>query len=100
MPLTTTKIVLSPRAEKLHPDAKSQLAARAGSLTDKSICLVDNRKPNAGLLMESIAAVLSRDYAPRQITIVKKPRAGAALPKEVLEDIVAKYDAVVEGICS
>ncbi len=100
MALTTRKVVFSPRAEKFHSDARVHLAPRPGSLSNKAICLVDNRKPNAGLLMESIARILSRDYAPSRVTIVRKGRAGAQLANEMFEQIVTEYDVVVEGICS
>ncbi|MBI2907062.1 MAG: hypothetical protein HYX92_05340 [Chloroflexi bacterium] len=70
--------VLSPRAEKFHTAARSLLAAQLKGLAGKSVCVVDNRRPNAEPLMDAIAQILSRDYAPGKVTRIRKdPRPGA-----------------------
>lgn len=93
-------VLLSPRAEKFHRAQKFPLTPRLKGLSGKAICLVDNRRPNAQPLMDSIAEALARDYPDAKLTRFRKDVAASSINDAMLERIQTEYQAVVEALCS
>ncbi len=72
------------------------LAAPVSVLAGKRIGILDNTKPNAGLLLERLAQQLS---SRTRATVALVERKNAALParEQVLARLAAEVDAVLTG---
>ena len=87
--------------EVLNPVADSRaselpLARRESNLHGKTIGFLNNRKANAGLLLEKIAALLHERYG--EFMVVKgEKNASMAVPDEVLTRL-SHCDAVITAI--
>jgi hypothetical protein len=72
------------------------LAPRPGDLEGTVAGVLDNGKPNAGLLMAGIVAGLRARYGVRDVLVRHKPVAGPASP-QVIADLKAGCDFVLVG---
>ena len=68
--------------------AKS-LAARPRSLEGVTIALLDNSKPNAGVLLERVGALLAARGGARAVRAWSKPGASTGAAPAVIEEIAA-----------
>ena len=71
------------------------LAPRRGSLAGRSVGLLDNSKPHAGLLLERVAQLLAERAGVGPVTIWRKPT--AAQPAQVLDEIARRVEVVLTG---
>ncbi len=72
---------------------------RAGSpavLAGKRIGILDNTKPNAGLLLDRIAHRLA-ERTGAEVTVVEKKNAALAAPDQVLGRLIDEVDLVLTG---
>ena len=76
-------------------DAKN-LAPRLKSLKDARIGILDNCKEFADLVLGGVAAVLRRDYAPREVRFWRKSYLG--IPAPFIAEMAAGCDAVINGV--
>ncbi len=72
-----------------------RLARRPASLRGLRVGLLDNSKPNAGVLLEAVAAGLRRQAGAGEVRRWRKP--GSAGPAPDLEGIAAAADVVLTG---
>jgi hypothetical protein len=63
------------------------LAARPRSLEGTTIALLDNSKPNAGVLLERVGALLAARVGARAVRAWGKPGASTGAAPAVLEEI-------------
>lgn len=76
--------------EKLH----AELAPRLESFADKTIGLIDNIKPNAGLFLSYIEEMLKADYPSIQFQKVRKNFTSSRL---IADQLVGKVNGVVNA---
>ena len=65
------------------------LAARPRTLEGVTIALLDNSKPNAGVLLERLGALLATRGGARAVRAWRKPGASTGATAAVLEEIAA-----------
>jgi len=98
--MTTTSILeplLDPTgATEGHNDGT--LSPRPVSLTGLTVGLLDNTKPNSTLLLDEIAADLTRDYGIGEIKHYVKDYFGTPLKDELLAQIVSEVDIVITAV--
>jgi hypothetical protein len=85
--------VLSPLGAT--PDAVKPLATRRPSLAGLRIGVLDNSKPNAGVLLGRVAELLAARAGGATIHRWTKP--GASHPARMIEEIAASVDVVLTG---
>lgn len=71
------------------------LAPRPASLEGAVIGVLDNSKPNAGVLLEGVARALARKLGARDVRVWRKPGASIAATAAVLDEIAAQCGAVL-----
>jgi len=69
--------------------AAKALAARPRSLEGVTIALLDNSKPNAGVLLERVGALLAARGGARAVRAWGKPGSSIGASPAVLEEIAA-----------
>ena len=65
------------------------LAARPRTLAGMTIALLDNSKPNAGVLLERVGALLAARGGARAVRAWSKPGSSTGATPAVLEEIAA-----------
>ena len=80
------------------PAPRSRLAHRPASLHGLRLGLLDNSKPNAGLLLEGILEELQSQLEPSAVVRRRKPGAGVPGPEALLEELGAQCDAVIVAV--
>ena len=65
------------------------LAARPRTLEGVTIALLDNSKPNAGVLLERVGALLAARGGAREVRAWSKPGASTGATPAVIEEIAA-----------
>jgi hypothetical protein len=65
------------------------LAARPRTLEGVTIALLDNSKPNAGVLLERVGALLAARGGARAVRAWRKPGASTSAAPAVIEEIAA-----------
>jgi hypothetical protein len=76
----------------------STLSPRPVSLAGLTVGLLDNTKPNAMLLLDQIAADLTRDYGVGEIRRYVKDYFGTPIKDELFQQIVAEVDVVITAV--
>ena len=71
------------------------LARRRRSLTGLRIGVLDNSKPNAGVLLGTVAELLAGQAAGATLRRWTKP--GASIPSTQIDEIVANVDVLLTG---
>lgn len=71
------------------------LAPRRGPLANRSLGLLDNSKPNAGLLLEHVAELLAARAGIGPVRIWHKP--GSAQPAACLDEIAGSVEVLLTG---
>ena len=71
------------------------LAARRRDLRGCRIGILDNSKPNAGVLLGRVAQLLAERTGAGPIRIWQKP--GSSRPATVIDEVVAASDVVLTG---
>lgn len=80
------------------PSPRPRLALRPSSLRGLRLGLLDNSKPNAGLLLEGVLEELEQELEPRTVVRRRKPGAGVPGPDDLLGELEASCDAVVVAV--
>ncbi len=85
----------------LLPNGTADIAARAlaprlDSLRGKRIGILDNCKEFADLVLNGVAVVLRRDYAPAEVRFWRKSYLG--IPAPFTAEMAAGCDAVINGV--
>ena len=71
------------------------LAPRPGSLRGLRIGVLDNSKPNAGVLLRRLAELIAERAGAAEIVRWQKP--GASHPAAMMDDVVARADVLLTG---
>lgn len=74
------------------------LSPRPVSLKGLTVGLLDNTKPNSTLLLDEIAADLSRDYGIGEIKHYVKDYFGTPVKDELFQQIVSEVDIVITAV--
>lgn len=85
--------VLDPRGPVVR--AFKPLASRPGVLAGRSLGLLDNSKPNAGVLLERLAELLTARAAIGSVRIWRKP--SSAQPADFLDEVAESAELVLTG---
>lgn len=89
-------IVLDPRLERSSRIVAA--APRLESLADKRLGILWNNRLGGDRLLKHVGDVLKEKYGLRDVYFTKKTFVGNAAPAEIIDDLVAKVDAVVVGV--
>lgn len=73
-------------------------ARRLASLTKKRLGLLWNNRSGGDRLLKHVAELLHQKYNLAEIYFTKKTLIGNAAPPEIIDDLVARVDAVVAGV--
>lgn len=73
-----------------------RLAPRLSTIEGARIGILDNCKEFADLVLSGVAAVLRRDYAPREVRFWRKRYLG--IPAPFIAEMAAGCDAVINGV--
>jgi hypothetical protein len=88
--------VLNPLGARTSASATAKpLAARPRSLRGLRIGVLDNSKPNAGVLLVRVAELIAERENAAEIVRWQKP--GASYPAAMMDDIVARADVLLTG---
>jgi hypothetical protein len=71
------------------------LATRPTALAGRRIGVLDNSKPNAGVLLGRLAERLVADHGAKSVTRWQKP--GSSRPATVIDEIARAVDVVLTG---
>jgi hypothetical protein len=88
--------VLNPLGHRASgASATKPLAPRPRSLRGLRIGVLDNSKPNAGVLLVRVAELIAARE--RAAGIVRWQKPGASYPAAMMDDIVARADVLLTG---
>ena len=73
-------------------------AKRLKSLANKRLGLLWNNKPGGDRLLRNVAELLHHKHNLAEIYFTKKMFIGNAAPPEIIDDLVARVDAVVAAL--
>ena len=77
------------------PRRLKPLTPRRGALAGRTVGLLDNSKPNARVLLERVAELLSARAGTASVRIWTKPT--SAQPAECLDEIARSVEVVLTG---
>lgn len=86
-------VTLDPRDTSTTQSAG--IAPRPGSLDGKVIGLLSNNKPNSELLLRGVSDLLREKYSLKDVVEANKGTHRLPAPQDVVDDLVARCDAVV-----
>lgn len=93
--MTRTLKVFSPlgRPPDLGEDVKTEVADLAGGV----LAVLDNTKPNARLLMEDVARLVSERAGGMRLTFERKASAAEGMDEDVRERLMATANLIFTG---
>lgn len=86
-------VTLDPRDTSTTQSAG--IAPRPGSLDGKVIGLLSNNKPNSELLLRGVSNLLREKYSLKAVVEANKGTHRLPAPQDIIDDLVARCDAVV-----
>ncbi|MCH9039740.1 MAG: hypothetical protein IIC23_10155 [Chloroflexi bacterium] len=86
-------VTLDPRDTSTTQSAG--IAPRPGSLDGKVIGLLSNNKPNSELLLRGVSDLLREKYSLKEVVEANKGTHRLPAPQDIIDDLVARCDAVV-----
>ena len=86
-------VTLDPRDTSTTQSAG--IAPRPGSLDGKVIGLLSNNKPNSELLLRGVSDLLKKKYSVKEVVEANKGTHRLPAPQDIVDDLVARCDAVV-----
>lgn len=98
-PLAGKARVLSPRADAKARRPRTPLAPRLGELKGKVIGLVENHRPNADVVADTLAAIL-KGYGVRDVLIEHKDGPSYGMRPDQVTRLLQNADAIVYGLAS
>ena len=87
----------------LNPSAgaatgKFRKAPRLDTLDGKVIGAIWNSRVHGDKVLEAVAALLKERYHLKDFVLRKKPYLGNLAPKELVDELTAKCDAIITGV--
>jgi hypothetical protein len=89
-------VLVSPVNEPIPAD--STLAPRLAALEGKRLGLLDNSKSKAGMLLDTVAAILQTQHSFTNIVRQRKPSASKPAAPEVIDELAKTCDLVLVGV--
>ena len=86
-------VTLDPRDTSTTQSAG--IAPRPGSMDGKVIGLLSNNKPNSELLLRGVSDLLREKYSLKEVVEANKGTHRLPAPQDIIDDLVARCDAVV-----
>ena len=86
-------VVLNPRADS--SSATFVPAKRLETLLNKRLGLLWNNKHSGDVLLRQVAQILDQKYHFAEIYFTQKMFIGTGAPKEIIDDLASRVDAVV-----
>jgi hypothetical protein len=82
------------------PSAKADVTSRVGSLDGKTICIIDNGKPNFNVYVERLEVLLRLRHNLAEVIHIKKGHLGSSnpTPPTQVDDLVKRCHAVISGL--
>jgi hypothetical protein len=79
---------------------RNQVSPRAGDLNGKTICIVDNGKPNFDIYVERMEQLLRQEYDLAEVIHIKKGHLGSSTPtpSNRIDELAKICHAVVSGL--
>lgn len=77
---------------------KFRRAPRLNTLDGKVLGAIWNSRVHGDKIINSVATLLKERYGVKDFVLRKKPYLGNIAPKEILDELVAKCDAVITGV--
>jgi len=93
---TLSVTVLNPTAGPATRKFRS--APRLDTLNGKVLGAIWNSRVHGDKILNAVAAELKARYGVRDFLLREKPYLGNIAPKEILDELVAKCDAVITGV--
>lgn len=87
-------LIYTPAGTIAPPSTERAMSPKA--LKGKRIGVLDNRKPNAGLLMAQLAKRIG-ERTGAELVLVESKNAAIAAPDEVMGKLIAEVDLVLTG---
>ncbi|HEY7553577.1 MAG TPA: hypothetical protein VIH18_02110 [Candidatus Binatia bacterium] len=87
---------LDPRA-MVNPKEREPVPG-LDTLDGKVIGIVDNGQANSTDMFKELATLLEERFHPREIIFKTKPTHMQGAPKQIMEDVLNRCDAVVTGL--
>lgn len=89
-------VFLDPRQGR--KEEKVQLSKRLDSLNGKRIGLLWNNRPGGERILNHVVELLAQKYKFSGVYFTKKRLIGNAAPREIIEDLASRVDAVIVGV--
>ena len=89
--------ILDPTGQSEHARTAS-LAPRVGDLSGPRLGLLDNAKPNAALVLQTLAAQLRAQHHLGEVTTFTKSYFGTPVEQDRASEIAQSCDAVLAGV--
>jgi hypothetical protein len=77
---------------------KFRAAPRLVTLHGKILGAIWNSRPHGDKVIEAAVDVLKERYGIKDLLLRKKPYLGNLAPKEIIDELTAKCDAVITGV--
>ncbi|HET7876564.1 MAG TPA: hypothetical protein VFN71_13670 [Methylomirabilota bacterium] len=77
--------------------ASRALATRPATLRGLTVAVLDNAKPNAGVLLERVAGALVERFGAATVRVWRKPGSSAAAGAAVLDEIARQCGVALTG---
>lgn len=79
-------------------DTNTTLTPRPGTVSGRTIGLLDNTKPNAAVLLQELGDVLTRQYGARGVLLYTKPYFGTPVEQVQVGEIAEQVDLAITGV--
>jgi hypothetical protein len=95
--VTRREAILDPTG-RFHASRAATLAPRVGDLAGLRLGLLDNAKPNAALLLRTLADQLRAQHHLGTVTTYTKSYFGTPVEEDRAQEIAQSCDAVIAGV--
>jgi len=95
--------VLFPRAEEFERAEKTKQGKRFSNMRGKRVLLVDDMRPNAGVLLAALCDLLIKDYGAEASVADIRSLGGDVtepIPRETHDRLAGQLDAVIVALAS
>ena len=89
-------LVLDPTTEP--ESVQATMAVRPDTLDEKVVGLLDNSKPNAGVILDMVAELLAKKYNLARVVRGRKSSASRGAPQEILDEMAEECNVAIVGV--
>jgi hypothetical protein len=91
-------LIMDPTGQTMRAEAEMQLAHRPGSVSGRTVGLLDNGKQNADRFVHELGKVLMDRFSVGTVVLRRKPVATVDAPAELLDDLHGSAELVVIAV--